>query len=532
MSLAAHSMMTEDERHALQEQLKRTAENDEIVDRPVKLRLEEGEVYVPRLLSRSQWEYYTYVMEGYVDGIRRIFFFFGGATGVGKSVVTAHLVRDKALKYPGKTIVVGRWERTKLKDQFWPILLKHIPEELIVQKSFHAPLQVTLYNGTRILGVGIKELETVIGMSDIAGIFLEEVHECEGDEIRILTTRLREGVDEDMRQSISMTGNPHPGWVRDNMVINPIHVDGRPVSYFHPAKIEDNPFIKQKQYREMLRLGLTEEQYQRMANGDWSIVGGLTYKKFDRSHIYNEDTLIKPIDRRAEDDPKPNVYYACGLDWGQTHPTVSLWGALDSDGIYWIFDEWHAKYSHPETTTQILLNRSWDMWGLAPKGTIMGPRARKKLMGDIYWRARPDVKRRELSGDSPYKMFRRAGLPLHVYPGMERIARVERLKWLLERNRIRISSRCKLLIQNFQKNEWDEDKDEPKKTNDDALDALMYLLDALKFPPQAAEVYGENTPGRLIHMAKNRKAKRVKGWGGLYRGSQDRDMTDILAEEF
>ena len=114
---------------------------------------------------------------------------------------------------------------------------------------------------------------------------------------------------------------------------HPIHA-GEPLYQrrFIPARLTDNPYLMESGEYEAMLLSLPEVERRRLLEGDWDVADGAAFSEFERSvHV------VEPFEVPYN---WPRIRAA---DYGYSAPSCILWGALDWDGVIWIYRELYVK---------------------------------------------------------------------------------------------------------------------------------------------------------------------------------------------
>jgi phage terminase large subunit len=210
--------------------------------------------------------------------------------------------------------------------------------------------------------------------------------------------------------------------------------------------IDDNPHLPYDYVENLKATTPRGMWYDRRIKGLWVAAEGLVYELFDRAvHV------VKPFIV-----PEGWQRYRA-IDFGYTNPFVCLWGAVDYDGRLYIYDE------HYRTQTLI-----------ADHATAIRGRP-----GDFLATvADHDAQERaELNQEGIGTLPARKDVAL----GIQRVA--ERLVVQPDGYpRLFISGNCVNLIRELGKYSWEERKadkpvkEEPRKIDDHAADALRYMI--------------------------------------------------------
>jgi phage terminase large subunit len=194
--------------------------------------------------------------------------------------------------------------------------------------------------------------------------------------------------------------------------------------------------------------------------GEFVAFEGLVYLEFSRNlHVYKDMPLPDSLARVR------------GIDFGYTNPFVCLWGAVDGDGRLFIYDE------HYKTRTLI-----------RDHAALIGGRNHSYLWTVSDHDAQDIAELRELG------VFTR-NAQKDVIPGIQKVKarlKVQGDGW----PRLLVSDKCVNTIKEFSSYRWQEskadrnDKEEPNKEADHAMDALRYMVMEL-----------DNTRGKVGELA-------------------------------
>lgn len=228
-------------------------------------------------------------------------------------------------------------------------------------------------------------------------------------------------------------------WVYRNWVDR-----GDPAYEMTHATSTENTFLD-KGYVADLRANYTGEFAKQEIEGDFVAFEGLVYSEFSRDiHV-------------VERDVREGWRCVRGIDYGYTNPFVCLWGAVDEDGRLHIYDEHYRSRTLIREHAEAILRR---------KGTFGFTVSDHDAQDSA-----------ELSACS-----------VSTRPAQKDVIRgIQKLKARLAvqedgRPRLTISPKCTNLIREFGSYRWNEtkegrnDKEEPVKENDHAMDALRYMV--------------------------------------------------------
>jgi phage terminase large subunit len=198
-------------------------------------------------------------------------------------------------------------------------------------------------------------------------------------------------------------------------------------------------------YVEDMRANYTGEFAKQEIEGDFVAFEGLVYSEFDRGVHVAERTIGEGWGRLRS------------IDYGYTNPFVCLWGAVDEDNRLHIYDEHYRAKTLIRDHAEAIRRREGTY-----RFTVSDHDAQDSAeMGSCGVTTRPAQK--------------------DVIRGIQKLK--ARLAVQADgRPRLTISPKCANLIREFSSYRWNEtkegrnDKEEPVKENDHAMDALRYMV--------------------------------------------------------
>lgn len=180
-------------------------------------------------------------------------------------------------------------------------------------------------------------------------------------------------------RAASNPGNIGHAWVRDRFVApyklgGKILLDTRTKTKrsFIPAKLADNPAltVNNPNYINVLQM-LPEAERRAKVDGDWFIFEGQVFTEFRASKRDLEPAnalhVVQPF-KIPEWWPK-----FLAVDWGYSHKTAALWGALSPDNRIYIYREYFRSKEYISTWAPNL--RKFGQFDGNLKGVVLDPSA-------------------------------------------------------------------------------------------------------------------------------------------------------------
>ena len=219
----------------------------------------------------------------------------------------------------------------------------------------------------------------------------------------------------------------------------------------------DNPYLPPEEIVKMKET-YPGDRFAQECLGEFKKKEGLVYKDFNRT------TCV--LDQLPENFE--TALTLGGVDWGYNHPCAIITIKQDYSGIFYITDEW---YKTGKTESEIV----------------------DKTVSLCYNKVFPDPE-----NASGIESLRRAGVNVReVNKGRGSvISGVSKVQELLKQGRLKVLSRCTNVIREFESYSYPEDKsgeidENPEKENDDAMDAIRYVL--------MSHADGANSSGPKVH---------------------------------
>lgn len=229
----------------------------------------------------------------------------------------------------------------------------------------------------------------------------------------------------------------------------------------------DNPYLDQKEI-DKERARITENSFAQEYLADFRKYTGLVFKEFDR-----EIHTIPSVDLPGSDS-----YYRC-IDFGAVNPTACLYIRVDSDGNFYVYDEYYESEKSTEDNAYAIRAKHPQTNFIATFGDPSGKQERidyakygvhitqanKQVLDAVTGKVQPT--------DDHSWILHRIGLIQ------------ERLKVnpVTRRPRLFIHKDCVNTIREFESYRWQERKDlslnakdVPEKADDHTIDALGYFM--------------------------------------------------------
>lgn len=245
-----------------------------------------------------------------------------GSAGGGKSRTWQEIVDRYCKRYPGAFVLVARKTRESMTAGAMLAL-----SEVAGDAAVPVGSQLRYHNGSRVAYFGMKDaaqrtrIRSVGTRGDVDMVVMEEGNEFVESDFNELRARLR-GKAGPYRQLIIATNPDAPThWIHARLIV------GGEATVYYSGAVDNthNP----ADYLETLE-GLTGTEYERLVKGRWVQAEGVVHDNWDAG--------VNLVD--AEDWPlEPDWRRIGAIDFGQEHPTVAQWWAIDYDGRMILYRE-------------------------------------------------------------------------------------------------------------------------------------------------------------------------------------------------
>lgn len=440
------------------------------------------------------------------DDIRRILF-YGGARSGKTEVILAWLVAQ-AMMYPGMRILVLRLRQDHAVTTLFNLSLKRILPPGTCGVVYNSrPPEVRFPNGSLIRVSGLDDAARVskIQGDEYTHIYINEATEVSWEAITVALTRLSQNIDGTVRKLImdcNPVGTEHwlhyiamrhllPGRGAGKGENKPLP-DANLWATMHWVPT-DNPYLPQDTIDTLNALpGI---QRRRRFLGEWCNNEGVVYEDFDPSiHVIDDLPPDATRWRRIR-----------SLDFGFTNPAVCLWGAVDSDGRLYVYDELYKAGLTAEDLADAVLSRGWE-----GSRIIADPEDAS---------ARATLRRKGIETEAANKA---------VTAGIQSVQQRLRLQDDAM-PRLFITKQCYQVLQEMASYRWEVSREgvvgtseKPHKANDHAMDALRYMVMALDTPPpvyaatSAADVRKELNLQRVVSSDAGDYGVGSRGFTDIY----------------
>lgn len=352
---------------------------------------------------------------------------FAGAV---KAIIEAHEGRDGMIVAPTYPMLRDVTQRT-----FFEIL-----DNANLAYSFNKTDGVCEYNGATILFRSAEHPDRLRG-PNLSWAYLDEAAQMRAGVWDVIIGRLRVGA-----PKAWITTTPS-GF---NWVYRAFVESDNPSCLMVQAKTAENTYLPDE-YITDLEAAYTGEFARQELDGEFTLFEGLVYSEF-RFNLHVVDF-----------DIRPGWTLIRAVDYGYTNPFVCLFGATDEDGRLYIYDEhYQDKRLISYHADRIKEREGQFSWTVADHDAQDNAEMREQ--GIVTINAKKDV-----------------------------TAGIRKVKARLAvqgdgRARLVIHPRCKNLLKEIQSYRWYEsrtganEKEEPVKENDHAMDALRYMVMQLETP--------------------------------------------------
>lgn len=411
-----------------------------------------------------------------------------GGYGSGKTLTLCVNMIIQGILFGGE-YVIARQNMPELRRTTMKQFLELVPRELLLEhRVADAEVHIKSSKGKAVFYfVGVEEPGKLDSLN-LSGFAIDESSYTSEEAFIKLQGRLRNP--KGLRKGI-IVGNPKGrNWVYKRFVSkqNLQEVPGiytleevRSQYNMIVAPSTENPHLPEG-YVEAMLASYSKERINRDIYGSFDSFEGMIYTEFDRAtHV------VKPF-KIPEDWPR-----YIGVDHGFRNPSAWVFGAVSPDGEIYIYDEFYKS----EWTIPEIINGKRDEEGKLVEGGVMhkiGKQAIVEARIDPSTKAnkgRTNSKGEAVSDYTIYVDELPDGFPLmlannSVSTGIDRVKGYLKVDEKVGRPRCFIFDTCTHLLDEAGEYRWKElsagrqghenEKEEPHKHNDHAMDAWRYLM--------------------------------------------------------
>lgn len=394
-----------------------------------------------------------------------------GGIGSGKTLIGCIIVLSWAVLYPGDYLVCRQFF-PELKITTLKTFLEICPKELIQEyRVADGIVKIKSVSG-KISNVIFRQLEEPdkLRSLNLSGFYIDESSQVSEAAFMLLQGRLRGA---GLRKGL-LTSNPNGhDWQYSWFVKQDLFTDPEAKKQFCLVKAPstENVHLPDGYVQSMMQTW-SEERIQREIMGSFDAFEGMVYHEFRRDvHVVQPFVIPKEWTRIV------------GIDHGHRNPAAWVWGAVDYDENIYIYREFYE--------------REWLIEEICKTGKAGKPSAGGQCKGEKIEGAFIDPSTRARRGKDGlsdwdwYRDYLPSDFPL-LGANNEKTAGIDRVKSYLKldpqtkKPKLFMFNTCSNLIDEMSKYRYRElttsqqgkvnEKEEPQKVDDHAVDALRYLL--------------------------------------------------------
>lgn len=428
-----------------------------------------------------------------------------GGVGSGKTLIGCITVLSWAVLHPGEYLI-ARQHYPELRDTTRATFFDICPPELI-KENRAADNVVYIHSAgggtSKILFRPLEEYDKLRSLN-LSGFYIDEANQVSEEAFNLLQTRLRNP--SGLRKGILTTNPKGHDWVyrwffkKDHIQRDEI----KDLFCLIKAPSTENIHLPEG-YVETMLATWSDDRIKREIYGSFDAFEGQVYTEFSR-----EVHVVKPF--RV---PTSWARYA-GVDHGYRNPACWLWIAVDGDGDIYVYREFYES--------------EWKIREICETGKDGRPSVRQMMGKEKIEGAYIDpstLARRGKDGRSDldwYFEYLPKGFPL-LKANNQKQAGIDRVKTLLKpdaegKPKLYIFDTCTNLLEEMVKYRYAElapsqmgkqnEKEEPQKVDDHAMDALRYVCMAMPEPYATKEDVWKKLEYNSLEGSLYRELKELK----------------------
>lgn len=429
-----------------------------------------------------------------------------GGVGSGKTLVGCTVVLSWAVLYPGDYLI-GRQFMPELKITTLKTFLEICPPELILEHRVADGVIRIKAQGGKVSNIIFRQLEEAdkLRSLNLSGFYIDESSQVSEAAFMLLQGRLRGS---GLRKGI-LTSNPAGhDWIYQWFVRKDFIRDDAAKKQYALIKAPSTENVHLPDgYVESMLATWSPERIEREIMGSFDAFEGMVYHEFRR-----DTHVIQPFAVPAD------WTRVIGIDHGYRNPTAVVWAAIDYDENIYIYREFYE--------------REWLIEEICKGNKRVGKPGIVTLTGkEKLEQARIDPSTRAArgqTGGSDWDLYLEhlpAGFPL-LPANNEKTAGIDRVKSYLKVNEVTkkpklfIFNTCASLIEEMSQYRYAElpinqqgrrnEKEEPVKNADHALDALRYLIMSRPEGPTVVDEIWDKLKYNSVEGSLHRNLERIK----------------------
>ena len=420
-----------------------------------------------------------------------------GGVGSGKTLIGCITMLSLALMYPGDYLIARQF-MPQLKDTTLKTFLEICPPELIHEHRIADGIVRIKTAGGKLSNVLFRQLEESdkLRSLNLSGFYIDESSQVSEAAFMLLQGRLR---GPGLRKGFLTTNPNGHDWQYSWFVKQDMFKADQAESLRKQFKLIKAPSTENvhlpDDYLSIAMHTWSPERIKREIEGSFDAFEGMVYHEFRRdTHVIQPFVVPKEWTR------------VMGMDHGYRNPAAAVWGAIDYDDNIYIYREFYEREWLIEEICK----------GNAKKNK---PGILQLGKGEKISQARIDPSTRAVRGISglsdwdTYLEHLPKDFPLMLAnndktPGIDRVKSYLKIREDNNKPRIFIFNTCTNLIDEMSQYRYQElstgqsgkinEKEEPVKSKDHALDALRYLVMSRPEPPKVTkEDFIEKNRGTL-----------------------------------
>lgn len=418
--------------------------------------------------------------------------YFGGV-GSGKSMILCITMLMQAVIHGGE-YVIARQFMPELKRTTYKTFLEICPKELILDHKI-ALSEIHLRSASGkpaiIYFVGLDEPDKLRSLN-LSGFGIDEASQVSEEAFLLLMNRLRNP--QGLRKGI-IVGNPAGhNWVYHRFVKQDTLKDEKAKRDYLMIKAPSTENVHLPDgYVESMLQNYSEERIQREIMGSFDAFEGMVYPEFRRDlHVVQPFKIPDGWTR------------VIGCDHGYRNPAAWVWGAVDQDGNLYIYKEFYEK---EWLIDEIVLGKKDERGQRIPDRPGVATLCKGEKIEQAVMDPSTKAERNERNGVkvSDFTLYQEAlpaDFPLmtannDVSAGIDRVKMYLKADGKTGKPKLYVFSTCENVIEEMTKYRYRElnpsqegkqnEKEEPYKHDDHAMDALRYLV-MTRPEPVASEI--------------------------------------------
>ncbi len=445
-----------------------------------------------------------------------------GGVGSGKTIAGCIQAMYMATTYPRSRGVITNNTHPQLRDSTMATFFRLFPPYLFGTMNQQEKI-FKLFNGSEIYFRSTSDPDSLLG-SNLLWFFMDEASLGSVYAFQTLYSRLKRP-----EADVVFPFSAYKFWITSNpcgknWLYKFFFSEEAPKEHYGIVAPSTENIHLDRGHLEQLRSMYGDDLARRFIDASFDSFAGQIFPEFKNNPGYDGSHVIDPVQI-----PSHWYRFRC-IDFGQKNPNAVLWVAESPTGDLYVYREFYKANISAFELGEGIVERSYRVDG----DPTSGQEQYEYTIGDTS-----GAKVDPTSMESVYsQLLEHSRVEVLKAQKQDKFGRINRTKQMLRKNKIFIFRTCSHLIEELPQYQWEppravgtSDTERVLKTNDHAIDALMYLIasrpDFFGLPDSTpAKNFSLKDAARIVlpDEVEDKLTKPKNSYGDLFDVEQDSDL--------